>query len=35
MREPDSMVSVCSLLMVPAPNRLMAVAATGEPESTK
>ena len=34
-RLPDSIVNVWSLVSVPAPNRLIAVAATGEPESTK
>ena len=34
-REPDSIVNVWSFVSVPAPNRLMAVAATGDPDSTK
>ena len=34
-RLPESIVNVWSLVSVPAPNRLIAVAATGEPESTK
>ncbi len=34
-REPDSIVNACSFVSVPAPKRLIAVAATGEPESTK
>ena len=34
-REPDSIVNASSFVIVPAPNRLIAVAATGEPESTK
>ena len=34
-REPESMVNVWSFVIVPAPNRLIAVAATGDPESTK
>ena len=34
-REPESIVNAWSLSIVPAPNRLIAVAATGEPESTK
>jgi hypothetical protein len=33
--EPESMVNVWSLVSVPAPNRLIAVAATGEPDNTK
>ncbi len=34
-RDPDSIVNVCSRVSVPAPYRLIAVAATGEPDSTK
>ena len=34
-REPESIVNASSFVSVPAPNRLIAVAATGEPESTK
>ena len=33
-REPDSIVKACSFVSVPAPKRLIAVAATGEPPST-
>ncbi len=34
-REPDNIVKAWNFEIVPAPNRLIAVAATGEPESTK
>ena len=34
-RDPDSIVKVCSFVSVPAPKRLIAVAATGEPDRTK
>ena len=34
-REPESIVNVWSFVSVPAPKRVIAVAATGEPESTK
>src|SRR5437899_12267273 len=34
-REPESIVNVCSAEVVPAPNRLIAVAATGEPDRTR
>src|SRR5919106_289895 len=34
-RDPESIVNVWSLVSVPAPNRLIALAATGEPERTK
>ena len=34
-RDPESIVNVCSFVSVPAPNRLIAVAATGDPDSTK
>ena len=34
-REPDSIENASSFVIVPAPKRLIAVAATGEPESTK
>ena len=34
-REPDSIVNVWRTEVVPAPNRLIAVAATGEPDSTR
>ena len=34
-RDPRSIVNVCSFVSVPAPNRLIAVAATGDPDSTK
>jgi hypothetical protein len=34
-RDPESIVKVCSFVRVPAPKRLIAVAATGEPDSTK
>ena len=34
-REPDSIVRVSSFVIEPAPNRLIVVAATGEPDSTR
>src|SRR5439155_1327073 len=34
-REPDSIVNVWRTEVVPAPNRLIAVAATGEPDRTR
>ena len=34
-REPDSIDSVSSFVIEPAPKRLIVVAATGEPDSTR
>jgi hypothetical protein len=34
-RDPDSIVKVWSFVSVPAPKRLIALAATGDPDSTK